>query len=281
MTSHNPETLTRLGYRRVSNKYGIVARIDREDFVQVLARSLRRAPADFYVPGGTDRVAGNWCDYYRRVHSKDRIELPREVARRVPPSGHDSTGFVKLPKPVVESTPGTGSDWVEGMFDDKSRTGPDKTNLNMGSPFSWRIDKFYTGGTVSGRGSMGGPEVQTLKPYQHSALEALARRDQMSRVVFVSPRKHSKLVSLDLSQMEKRIMGHLSHSVGVPGKRIKPARTVSETGAEAERLVKKFRDQLEGAMADLVAGLVITSLQRDIDEEGCGAVMAALKSWKG
>lgn len=81
------------GYRRISNAHGMVARIDRPDWVDVLAKALHRAPADFYVPGESE-PAGNWRDHYRRCYSKDEQKLDRVVAKLVPTSGHDNVGYV-------------------------------------------------------------------------------------------------------------------------------------------------------------------------------------------
>lgn len=96
MTDLSAEQLIARGYRRTSNKYRIVSRIDRPDWIAVLAEEMRRAPADFYVPGEPD-PAGNWCDYYRRVLSKDKIEgVPHEVFCRIPSSDWDSAGYVEI-----------------------------------------------------------------------------------------------------------------------------------------------------------------------------------------
>lgn len=86
--------LTAQGYCRVSWKHGGVARIDREDWVQHMAKELRRAPADFYVPGDS-QPSGSWASFYRSVYSKDVLwNLPREVIALIPTSGHNSTGFI-------------------------------------------------------------------------------------------------------------------------------------------------------------------------------------------
>lgn len=81
------------GYRRTSNKYRTVSRIDRPDWLNVLAINLHRAPADFYVPGESS-PCGGWCDYYRRVISKDKIEVSPEVYALIPGSGHDPVGYL-------------------------------------------------------------------------------------------------------------------------------------------------------------------------------------------
>lgn len=89
------------GYRRVSNKHCRVARIDRPDWVWHLAEHLRRAPADFYVPGEPEPSAC-WADFYRRGLTKDVIQVAPEVSRLVKPSGWDPVGYVPNERIVVE-----------------------------------------------------------------------------------------------------------------------------------------------------------------------------------
>lgn len=84
--------LIALGYCRTSNKYRMLARIDRADWVEVMAKEYRRAPADFCIPGETEPT-GNWCDQYRRCFSNDKIEVSEEVFKLMPPSGHNPTGW--------------------------------------------------------------------------------------------------------------------------------------------------------------------------------------------
>jgi hypothetical protein len=74
------------GYRRVSNKYGIVARIDRSDWREVLNKQLRRDTLE--VPGVC------WEDHYRRTYSRDTLPLIKEAYRLIPSSCHDYTGFI-------------------------------------------------------------------------------------------------------------------------------------------------------------------------------------------
>lgn len=61
------------GYYPVSSKYRHVNRIDRADWIEHLAKSLRRSAASFYIPGtdNTDR----WGEYYVRVMSKDSLTV--------------------------------------------------------------------------------------------------------------------------------------------------------------------------------------------------------------
>jgi hypothetical protein len=85
--------LKALGYRRTSNRYGMLSRIDRPDWLTVLAIHMRRSPATFYVPG-QDHPEGSWCDHYRRVLSKDKIEVSQAISRLVPSSDHDPIGYI-------------------------------------------------------------------------------------------------------------------------------------------------------------------------------------------
>lgn len=87
------ETLLSRGYRRVSNAHQMVSRIDRPDWVEVMASQMRRAPADFYVKE-TGEVSASWADHYRRVYSKDVLYVAPEVAKEVPGSGGDGVGYV-------------------------------------------------------------------------------------------------------------------------------------------------------------------------------------------
>ena len=82
------------GYRRTSNKYRMVSRIDRPDWLVVLAKELRRSPAEFYAPGEPD-PAETWCDYYRRCLSRDTLErVDPDVFKLIPGSGWDPVGYI-------------------------------------------------------------------------------------------------------------------------------------------------------------------------------------------
>lgn len=96
-TKLSAEELVARGYRCVSRAYGLVARVDRSDWLEVLAKEMMRAPADFLVLSGPDkgRPSGLWADYYRRCHSKDMHTVPEHVCRQVPTSCHDPIGFVE------------------------------------------------------------------------------------------------------------------------------------------------------------------------------------------
>lgn len=74
------------GYVGVSNKYRIIVRIDRPDWLVVLATNMRRSVADFFVLGTNKpgRDTGHWGVYYASSYSKDKIEgIDEKVYRRL------------------------------------------------------------------------------------------------------------------------------------------------------------------------------------------------------
>jgi hypothetical protein len=84
------------GYRRISNKHGVVSRIDRADWITVIAQHLNRSPAELYVPG-RHHPEPCWNDYYRRVLSKDQLKIGKLV-HDIPTSDFDAVGFIDLEK---------------------------------------------------------------------------------------------------------------------------------------------------------------------------------------
>ena len=72
--------LTAKGYRKVSNAYCSVARIDRDDWLTVLARVRNCSIADFYNVDGSG-IADRHRDHYVRVHSKDSLTVSPHVLR--------------------------------------------------------------------------------------------------------------------------------------------------------------------------------------------------------
>lgn len=80
------DELARKGYRRVSNKFGMVARIDRSDWLEIMIEAH-----------------SNWketehsmiADYYRRCVTQDVLTVPLEVSRWVPSSTNDPVGYVR------------------------------------------------------------------------------------------------------------------------------------------------------------------------------------------
>lgn len=89
--------LIRQGYRKTSNKHCMVSRIDRPDWVSVLAKDMFRSEAEFYEKGCTE-PSDHWADHYRRVYSKDTVVIPQAYIREFPSSGHDPVGFIPLLK---------------------------------------------------------------------------------------------------------------------------------------------------------------------------------------
>jgi hypothetical protein len=70
------------GYRRTSNAYCMVARIDREDWLDVLARERHCSRADFYNVDGSG-VSDQHRDYYVRCHSKDKLTVHPAIIRLI------------------------------------------------------------------------------------------------------------------------------------------------------------------------------------------------------
>lgn len=87
--------LTKRGYRRISNKYGLLSRIDRPDWKHEVAK--RFCPYNFKQ--GLKRVesydVSSMEDFYRRNCSEDKIEVMHEIARLVPNSSNEETGFIE------------------------------------------------------------------------------------------------------------------------------------------------------------------------------------------
>lgn len=111
----NARELTLRGYRRVSNRHRMVSRIDRPDWVEVLAKKLHRSPAELYLPDG--RISPSWCDFYRRVHSKDTLVVSQEVYRQIPSSGWDGVGYVPARRPRKPRLVKVCGIWVCGRSD--------------------------------------------------------------------------------------------------------------------------------------------------------------------
>lgn len=79
------EELIKRGYRRTSNKFCILARIDREDWLEFMADEH---------PNMMRMDQASLADFYRRVYSKDKVTSP--ASRDVPSSNHDPVGYVEL-----------------------------------------------------------------------------------------------------------------------------------------------------------------------------------------
>lgn len=77
------EDLKQQGYRRVSNAYCQIARIDRDDWIDVLARQMNCTRADFYNRDGSG-PADHWRDHYVRGYSRDVHTVHPEILRLIP-----------------------------------------------------------------------------------------------------------------------------------------------------------------------------------------------------
>lgn len=75
--------LMKKGYRRTSNAYCIVTRIDRDDWVEVLAKQRRCSVADFYNIDGSG-IGDQHRDHYVRCHSEDQLTVHPTILRKIP-----------------------------------------------------------------------------------------------------------------------------------------------------------------------------------------------------
>jgi len=72
--------LMKQGYRKTSNAYCLVSRIDRDDWLDVLAKQRHCSRADFYNVDGTG-IGDQHRDHYVRVFSNDKLTVAPEVHR--------------------------------------------------------------------------------------------------------------------------------------------------------------------------------------------------------
>lgn len=87
-TSSNTPDYVEQGYRIVSRKYGTIARIDRDDWLELL---LEKYPNWQAKKGGLNTASITLvqaADHYRRCFSKDTIDLGRKaLTLKIPNSG--------------------------------------------------------------------------------------------------------------------------------------------------------------------------------------------------
>lgn len=72
--------LMRQGYRRTSNAYCLVGRIDRADWLEVMAKSRNCSVADFYNVDGSG-VSDRHRDFYIRTFTEDQHTVSPIVHR--------------------------------------------------------------------------------------------------------------------------------------------------------------------------------------------------------
>ena len=85
------EALARQGYCRISLRKKIVARIDVENWVEVLAQHYDKSLHEMF----TEILAnpGQYEDMFRREWSKDQLEVSLTTARTVPSSFECAVGY--------------------------------------------------------------------------------------------------------------------------------------------------------------------------------------------
>lgn len=72
--------LMQKGYRKTSNAYCLVSRIDRDDWLDVLAKERFCSRADFYNVDGSG-IGNQHRDYYVRVHSQDNLTVSPAILK--------------------------------------------------------------------------------------------------------------------------------------------------------------------------------------------------------
>lgn len=72
--------LNNQGYRRTSNAYCAIGKIDRDDWHIVLATKMRCAPADFYMTDGSG-LSEHWKNHYIRTHTTDKHTVAPAILR--------------------------------------------------------------------------------------------------------------------------------------------------------------------------------------------------------
>lgn len=85
------ETLAKQGYCRISLRKNIVARIDVENWVEVLARHFNKSLHEMFTD--IHENPGFYEDLFRRDWSKDRLEVSLTTARSVPSGFQCPVGY--------------------------------------------------------------------------------------------------------------------------------------------------------------------------------------------
>ena len=95
------ENLLAQGYRGISNKHKIVARIDRDDWIDHMARTMNTSSASFMLPTG--RFDERWSEHYLRCHSNDKLTVSEEVYKEMKQKQPNTTQYIPKPKPKENS----------------------------------------------------------------------------------------------------------------------------------------------------------------------------------
>lgn len=86
------------GYRRTSNRHGLISRIDRPDWLDALNRHLMRSAqqGNLILENSEEYNSGSWQDFYRRVLSKDTLEIGKSQAQNIGTSSWDNIGYIEI-----------------------------------------------------------------------------------------------------------------------------------------------------------------------------------------
>lgn len=74
--------LSKKGYQGISNAYCLVGRVDREDWLEVMARARNCAPSRFFMMDGSG-VDPREREYYIRAHTKDKLTVHPKIYQRL------------------------------------------------------------------------------------------------------------------------------------------------------------------------------------------------------
>ena len=74
--------LMKKGYRRISNAYCRISRIDRADWVDVMAKERHCSRADFYNVDGSG-IGDQHRDFYIRTYSEDKLTVHPKIFRKI------------------------------------------------------------------------------------------------------------------------------------------------------------------------------------------------------
>lgn len=85
------EALTKQGYCRISKRKNMVARIDVENWVEVLAKHFDKSLHEMFTAIMAE--PGHYEDLFRREWSKDQLEVSLITSRTVPSSFECTVGY--------------------------------------------------------------------------------------------------------------------------------------------------------------------------------------------
>lgn len=93
----NYQEIINAGYRVVSRKHRLVARVDRKDWREYMAQ--KHSPWSLEQGRNWVQCLGDSApDFYRRVHSKDQLTVSAEMLKKIPNSSWDIVEYVDQSK---------------------------------------------------------------------------------------------------------------------------------------------------------------------------------------